>query len=117
MRYLLIALGGSLGAILRVLISEALYKVTLYSLPLGIITVNIIGCFLVGLIFNSLDSKLEPLVVFGFLGAFTTFSAFSKETFLMIQDGQIFLAISYVCLSVILCLLATWLGMILGSKA
>ncbi len=117
MKYLLIAFGGALGALSRVLISEALYKATLFSIPFGIVSVNILGCFLVGLFFESLNSRLEALVILGFLGAFTTFSAFSKETLQLINDGEVFVAFLYVFISVGLCLLATWVGMHFAAKA
>ena len=115
MKYLLILSGGALGALSRVLISDFLEKYQVAIFPLGIFLVNLIGCFLLGLFINLIGSKYsyiyEPFLFLGFLGAFTTFSAFSKETFQLIEQGNYIGVIAYISLTVIGCLLATWLGM------
>ena len=115
MKYILIAFGGAIGALLRVVISESLYKVSFFSIPLGIISVNIIGCFLVGIFYDSLSDKFHVFIVLGFLGAFTTFSAFSRETLELLNKGEIVLAFLYVLISVLLCLLSTWIGILARS--
>ena len=83
----------------------------------GILIVNISGCFLLGLFYHLMDSNLEryltPLLFIGFLGAFTTFSAFSKESLELLYQGNFLMALLYVILSVSSCLGATWLGMYL----
>ena len=117
MKYILIAFGGAIGALLRVLISESLYKASILSIPLGIVSVNIIGCFFVGLFYESLSDRFHSFIVLGFLGAFTTFSAFSRETLELINEGEALLAFLYVLISVTLCLAATWSGMYMRSGA
>tara|TARA_Y100001970_G_scaffold19338_1_gene21745 strand:- start:38742 stop:39107 length:366 start_codon:yes stop_codon:yes gene_type:complete len=115
MKILLICLGGSLGALSRFFLAEMLHKVTIFNIPIGILSVNLLGCFLIGLLINSLNSEYKeiynPLLFVGFLGAFTTFSAFSKEAMDLITSGNLFLAFLYVLLSVLLCLVGTWLGL------
>ena len=118
MKILLICLGGSFGALSRYYLSEALNKLTLINFPIGILSVNFIGCFVLGLLISNLDPKFEhiyhPLLFVGFLGAFTTFSAFTKETIDLISSGNLFLAFVYVLSSVIFCLIGTWLGILVS---
>ena len=115
MKYLLILLGGATGALSRVIISELIEKSQFLFFPLGIISVNILGCFLLGILINLIGPKYEeiyePLLLIGFLGAFTTFSAFSKETFQLIDQGNWLAVLSYIIFTVIGCLIATWIGM------
>jgi|TARA_B110000438_G_scaffold302330_1_gene359706 CrcB protein len=117
MNILLICLGGSLGALSRFYLSNFFQKSENPEIPLGILTVNILGCFLIGLFYNLVNSDLEriltPFLFVGFLGAFTTFSAFSKESLELINSGNFFIAFIYILISIISCLGATWLGMFL----
>ena len=112
-----ICLGGSLGALSRFYLSNLFPKNENLEIPLGILFVNILGCFLLGLFYNLMDSNLErfftPFLFVGFLGAFTTFSAFSKESLELINSGHFIMASSYVLISVFSCLGATWLGIFL----
>ena len=115
MKYFLILIGGATGALCRVIISEVLERAQFLFFPLGIFSVNIFGCFVLGILINLMGSKYEeiyePLLLMGFLGAFTTFSAFSKETFQLIEQGNWLAVMSYIVFTVIGCLLATWIGM------
>lgn len=91
----LVALGGALGASIRFIINHFSGK---GLLPLGTVTVNLLGCFLAGLL-AGLASRINfPLqakyfIFTGILGGMTTFSAFSLETFLLWQDGSRYLAL------------------------
>ena len=108
-------IGGASGALCRLFISELIEKIHFLSFPLGTIFVNISGCFLLGLCINLIEPKYEeiyhPLLLIGFLGAFTTFSAFSKETFQLMEQGNWLAVLSYIIFTVIGCLIATWIGM------
>jgi len=117
MNLILICAGGALGALSRFYISNLFPKSDTLEIPLGILAVNIIGCFLLGLFYNLMDSSLEkfltPFLFIGFLGAFTTFSAFSKESLELLVDGQFVDALIYVSVSLFSCVGATWLGIYL----
>ena len=87
MTFMLVALGGFFGAICRFIISQQLSKNTL--LPVGTLTVNLIGSLLLGILFGmKLPSHIALLLGTGFLGAFTTFSTLSFEMVKMMQSKQ-----------------------------
>ena len=110
---LLIALGGALGSVTRALTT---WVIPAGRLPWGTIAVNIVGSFAIGVLlarFAMADAphvRIHNFWVIGFCGGFTTFSSFSWQTFEQMQKGQWAAAAANVVLSVVLCLLATWLG-------
>lgn len=115
---LAIGTGSFIGGIGRYLLFQFIQTRFVSAFPFGTLAVNIIGCFLMGVVFgigerSSLDPQIRLFLATGILGGFTTFSAFSNETFGLIRYGQFWLATSYVLASVILGVLATWLGYIL----
>lgn len=116
--WILIALGGALGALGRYWVSGVLNNAE-YRLPLGTMTVNVVGSFLMGICFvlilekAKLSPEMRPLLMTGFMGAFTTFSTFSLETVAMIQEGHMMSALIYILLSLILCLVALYAGLAL----
>jgi len=112
MNILLIGLGGSLGAISRYLLNEIVIKYIPTSFPTGILIVNIIGCLVIGLLLgNSMMSKDHVYYFFavGFLGSFTTMSAFSYQT-IELFNTNILIACSYIILTLTLTILATYIG-------
>lgn len=119
---LAIALGGASGALLRFWISQGIYHLFGRSFPLGTLVVNVLGSFLMGLLFVYLleRSQIAPewraALLIGLLGAFTTFSTFSIETLNLFEQGEQLKALLNIVLSVGLCLVATWLGIILGRQ-
>jgi CrcB protein len=116
MALLAVALGGALGASMRYGVNQLTTQVL--SLPLfwATLLVNVVGCFLMGKAFAYFSNHAaisEPLRLFvsvGFLGALTTWSTFSMETVLMIQNDEIIKAVSYTVITTFFCFLAFWLG-------
>ena len=118
MNALLIFLGGGLGALSRWGLSAGIEKLTLrtalHQFPLGIMVCNVLGCFLIGCVFGHFLQKhpswVVPLLVTGFLGGFTTFSTFGRDTLEALQNGLPLSAVLNILLSVILGVLAVWAG-------
>ncbi len=112
---LAIGTGSFIGGILRYLLSQFVHAKFLSSFPYGTLTVNLVGCFLIGLVFGLADKgNLAPewrqFLATGILGGFTTFSAFSNETVAMLRDGQLGPAAAYVLASVVIGVAVTFLG-------
>ncbi|MEP7231762.1 MAG: fluoride efflux transporter CrcB [Ginsengibacter sp.] len=110
-----VGIGSCIGGIFRYLLSQVIQTKFLSTFPFGTLSVNIIGCFLIGVAFgfserSYLSVEWRLFLVTGFLGGFTTFSSFSNETIALIRDGQSWLALSYVAGSVIVGLIATFAG-------
>ncbi len=117
-----VALGGALGAVARFSLATAIFKWLGKAYPYGTLSVNLIGSFAIGMAYIWLvehefggDSS-RHLVMVGFLGAFTTFSTFSLEALTLLQQGRITAFLTYIALSLIGCMLATALGMILTKQ-
>jgi CrcB protein len=121
-KVLAIAAGGALGAILRFAISNATHMFLGRGFPYGTLMVNIIGCLGMGILYVvflerlTLGPEWRAAIQVGLLGALTTFSTFSMETLLLIQGGEAQKAALNIFLSVILCLAATWAGMLMGRQ-
>ena len=119
MQILLIGIGGFLGAISRFLIQKMLSNLT-STFPIGILTVNVLGSFLLGVILygitydRHLTIDIRDLFAIGFMGSFTTMSAFSHETLLLFEQGHIAFTVLNVALNVVLCLLGVYLGKQVG---
>ena len=115
--YLAIALGGALGAVCRYFLVTLAEHHNKGIFPVGTLTVNILGSLFIGIVFVILTEKIQaaaylrPLLVIGFLGAMTTFSTFSLDALLLMEQGMFLSALTYVMLSVVTCILAAWAGM------
>jgi len=101
-----VALGGAIGAVLRYLTGIGMVRLFGHGgFPLGVITVNVLGSFLMGVFITAASHRglthLSPLVMTGLLGGFTTFSAFSLEAVTLYERGDIGQAVVYVLASVI----------------
>jgi len=112
---LLVCIGSFVGGGARYAISKALQAWWPSCFPWGTLTVNVVGCFLIGLLSGlALGHHLSPtarlVLVTGFCGGFTTFSTFMNENFQLGRDGQLTLAILYTAVSVVLGLLAVVAG-------
>ena len=114
--FIAIFLGGGCGALSRYLIIDQINKISSNSFPYGTTLVNVLGAFLIGIIYYLLISKIiinEQLKVFitiGFLGGFTTFSSFNLDFFKLIESGNIFLAIVYALASFLITIVAFYIG-------
>lgn len=116
MIFLLIAVGGAAGSVLRYAVGRAVQGASASGFPIGTMVVNVSGCFLIGILVRQFlnmqgSPELRALLIVGFCGGFTTFSTFSAETIGLIEGGEYVRAASYVVLSVALCLGATFAGM------
>ncbi|WP_028468946.1 fluoride efflux transporter CrcB [Neptunomonas japonica] len=112
---LAVAVGGALGAASRFWLAGALNDKA-DKLPVGTLACNVLGSLVMGVLFvlimekTRLSPELRPLLMVGFLGAFTTFSSFSLETVALVQEGHIMSALIYVLLSVLMCIAALSAG-------
>ena len=122
-RLLLVGAGGFLGSVLRYLLGSWVQTIFGGRFPLGTLAVNLLGCFLIGLLMGVMEvrSVLSPEVrlfaVVGVLGGFTTFSTFSYDTVELGRAVSSFSALLNVTASVALGLTATWLGLALARVA
>jgi fluoride exporter len=114
-----IALGGSIGSVLRYLTAVLLQKYYTTVFPLATFLVNVIGCLLIGVIMGLLEknqltnTNIKWLLVTGFCGGFTTFSAFSFENISLLQNGYYGWAFFYITSSIVLGIGGVWLGLTL----
>jgi len=120
MNFIYIFIGGGLGAVSRYGLSASVQTIAehtrLHRFPVGILACNLLGCFLIGLVFGWVSSQnnqhpawLHPLAITGFLGGFTTFSTFSLDTQDLFASSPA-LAILNIAISVLGGLAAVWLG-------
>lgn len=117
---LLIGLGSFLGGIVRYLLTIFIQNRYLSSMSYGTIAVNIIGCFLIGIVYGiaekgNISSEWRFFLATGILGGFTTFSSFSYETIALIREQQYWYAFFNVGISIFLGLAATVGGILLAK--
>ena len=118
MNFLLIGAGGALGAISRYALTEAVTKYFSTSQYIGTLSVNILGCFLVGLLFGlfaDMKSEMQVFFVIGFLGSFTTMSAFSFQTLEMFNNQNFGEAALYILMTIVFTIMFTYVGLTLGE--
>lgn len=114
--------GGALGAVARYLINISPLANVNDKFPLPTFVINITGSFLIGFLFVMFAERLEVsenlrlALAVGFLGAFTTFSAFELEIFLLMRERQVFTALIYLALSVITGFVGVLTGVALGRR-
>ncbi|MGZ4958518.1 MAG: fluoride efflux transporter CrcB [Methylomonas sp.] len=115
-----IALGGSVGAVVRFLVANGIYSVLGRSFPHGTLFINVSGSFLMGFLTElmlqrfALAVEYRAAILVGFLGAYTTFSTFALETLYLFEEGALLKAFLNIFLSAILCLAACWIGLVWG---
>ena len=119
---LAIGIGGAIGSLLRFWMSTWVHSFAGRGFPYGTLTVNVLGCLVMGVLFVlfterfSDNAVLRAGILIGVLGGFTTFSSFSIETFNLIEQGAHLEALANMALSLALCVGATWIGVILGRQ-
>ena len=117
---LLAGTGGFIGTCCRFLINRFFLIVIKTHLPLATFTINIIGCFIFGVLTGILvktghmNPRINALLIIGFCGGFTTFSTFTNESFVLGSNGELVAAFGYIFLSLIIGLVALWLGLIIS---
>lgn len=122
MLYIYVGLAGALGALARYGIGLGIGLIWTNVFPVGTLVINLIGSFLLGWMTHFLfrtdkfPSQIVTIIGTGMIGSFTTFSTFSVETILLMENGRIGLALLYVASSVGLGLFSSWFGYHLGAR-
>lgn len=116
---LIIGTGGFLGSISRYLVSQYLQRIFETTFPIGTLSVNVLGSFLIGIIYafsergDILTPEWRMFLAVGLCGGFTTFSSFAYENFAMLNLQQVFYSSLYTGLSLIFGMLAVYLGVLI----
>jgi fluoride exporter len=116
--YTVVAIGGAIGSVARFAMVNALSADQLDRITLATMAVNIVGSTLIGLIAALTSDKvlLQHFLIVGVLGGYTTFSAFSGQSFRLIMEQRWGFAAVVILGSVLLCLLGTWMGSVVGRS-
>jgi CrcB protein len=116
LRLILIGLAGFTGTLMRYWLSDWTARRYGETFPTGTLVVNLIGCFLAGLLFYLMFDRylisptVRTIVLIGLLGGFTTFSSFGLQTFTLLRDGEMGLALFNIAISNVGGLLMVWVG-------
>jgi fluoride exporter len=124
MSWLLIAIGSALGGVARHAVGVFFAQKWGNAFPWGTLTINALGSFSIGVLGalvavsqrTSTADFVRDLLMIGFLGGFTTFSAFSLQTLQLLRDARPGAALANVATSVVVCVVAVWLGYLLGER-
>lgn len=124
--YLWVAIGGALGSMARYGLGGIISEKTGGTFPWGTLAINVTGSFVIGILgaLTATEGKMSPrsqvlatqLLITGVCGGYTTFSSFSLQTLNLLRDGEWFYAAGNILLSVMLCMVAVWIGYMLGNK-
>ncbi len=118
----LVFLVGGLGSVMRFSLGKWIASFNNTYFPYGTLAINIIACFMVGLVISLADHRqlISPstkvFLTIGFCGGFSTFSTFSAETISLMQNGFYLSTVVYVASSLLLCIAATYAGLFLGNN-
>jgi len=120
-RLLLIAAGGALGSVARYAFSTALLRLSGSLFPIGTFGVNLVGCFVFGMIAGATEQRVQlapevrVFLLVGVLGGFTTFSSYAFESFSLLRDGQFFAASVNIVGQVVAGLVGLWAGYVITN--
>lgn len=116
-RFLLVGIGGFVGAVLRYGAGGAIQQLSRnFLFPIGTLAVNVLGCLVIGFLSQLVEehgaftTETRTLIFAGILGGFTTFSTFGNETMILLRDSQNLLALGNVTAHLVLGIGAVWLG-------
>ena len=118
MSYLVVAVGGAVGAMLRYGLSGWVQSASGFTFPFGTLAVNILGSLVLGAVMQLATDRFlfspeaRLFITTGFCGSLTTFSTFSYETLLLLEDQQWQAAAGNILLNVVVCLMAAYLGIV-----
>ena len=113
---LLVGIGGFVGSVARYFVSKLNLSIDIWSIPIGTLTVNIVGSYVIGLLAGISEKSvlitpdLRLLLMVGICGGFTTFSSFANENLMLMQNAQLFSLLMYSGLSIMLGFIAVYLG-------
>lgn len=123
MELILVFVGAGIGGVVRLVFGSLVYSITGRNFPYGTLAINLIGSFIMGLLFVIITQKysniatgLTAFILVGILGGFTTFSSFSLETLRLFQDGKVLYAALNIVLSTFFGVLLVWAGFMIGQK-
>ena len=114
-RLIYVIIGGGLGALLRYLLSGIIQKQSASLFPYGTLVVNLIGAVVIGFLWElfqniTVSTNMRAFIFMGIIGAFTTFSTFSLETFNLLKDNQYLTALINVLVSNVFCIILVFAG-------
>jgi fluoride exporter len=120
--WIAVAVGGAVGSVARFWLASAMTVLTGPRFPWGTLLINVLGSFVIGLVAGftltpvrvSMAPDIRIFLMTGVCGGFTTFSAFSLQTLDLLQNGDVVPAFGYAIGSVVLCVIATYCGWLLG---
>ncbi|MCF6314641.1 MAG: fluoride efflux transporter CrcB [Verrucomicrobiales bacterium] len=121
--FLLVGLGGFLGATSRWLLAQSIDRWLIHRFPFGIFAVNILGCLVIGYVMGLVHAKdaipdhYRMLFIIGFLGSFTTYSTFSWNTFELFRTGHLSYALANIAITLITGLLAVGIAYSLATRS
>ncbi|RZT96261.1 camphor resistance protein CrcB [Ancylomarina subtilis] len=118
---LLIGIGGFVGSVARYFLSRLNLNIAFFAIPIGTLSVNVLGSFIIGLLMGISDKStiltadLRLLLMVGLCGGFTTFSSFTSENLMLMHNGQFLSVFLYTALSILFGFLAVYLGFITSN--
>jgi fluoride exporter len=120
--WIAVAVGGAMGSVARFWLASAMTLLTGPRFPWGTLLINIVGSFIIGLVAGwtqapvrlAMPGDVRIFLMTGVCGGFTTFSAFSLQTLELLQGGDVVPALGYAIGSVVLCVIGTYCGWLLG---